>query len=202
MRMMPAEPQIPLALFKARGILSTAKTEKAMVDDSQAEWKPVVGFEGWYEVSSSGHVKRSRPGNGTSAGRILKPFTWSRGYQGVRLSRGTPESRTQALLQKVVAEAFIGPRSPGLTINHKDGNKRNNHAENLEYMSGWDNLEHAYRTGLAGRRKLLSLEQRGVIIRLGESVPDVVLARQFGVNRKTIWRIKHMARKRGASKTP
>ena len=52
-------------------------------------------------------------------------------------------------LHRIVAECFV-PKPPGegLEVNHKDGNKLNNHASNLEWVSHLENVRHAYRTGL------------------------------------------------------
>jgi hypothetical protein len=64
--------------------------------------------------------------------------------------KGTPR-----YIHKLVALTWIGP-APGPTgtkrheycVNHKDGNKRNNHADNLEWVTNSENLSHAWRTGL------------------------------------------------------
>ena len=52
-------------------------------------------------------------------------------------------------LHRIVAECFV-PKPPGdkLEVNHKDGNKLNNHASNLEWVSHLENVRHAFRTGL------------------------------------------------------
>jgi hypothetical protein len=36
------------------------------------EWRAVVGYEGWYAVSSLGRVRRERPAQGTRRGALLK----------------------------------------------------------------------------------------------------------------------------------
>lgn len=48
----------------------------------------------------------------------------------------------------LVAEAFIGPKPNRCEVNHKDGNKLNNHCSNLEYVTGKENVKHAYANGL------------------------------------------------------
>jgi len=51
-------------------------------------------------------------------------------------------------VHRIVAECFV-PRPPGATeVNHKDGNKLNNRASNLEWVTHLENVRHAYRTGL------------------------------------------------------
>lgn len=54
----------------------------------------------------------------------------------------------RALEHKVVWFALKGPIPEGLTVNHKDGNKLNNHPENLELLTHQENTQHAINTGL------------------------------------------------------
>ena len=50
---------------------------------------------------------------------------------------------------RVVAETFFG-LAEGMTVNHKNGDKRDNRVENLEYVTAGENTTHSFRTG--GRR--------------------------------------------------
>lgn len=106
-------------------------------------WRPVVGYEGWYEVSDHGRVKRVRGGyRNAVAGRILKFDPTSR-YARVVLVRNGKRRRTTA--HQLVAAAFIGPCPEGHEVNHKDGNKKRNYARNLEYLTQADNNRHRCR---------------------------------------------------------
>jgi predicted XRE-type DNA-binding protein len=108
-------------------------------------WKPVVGYEGFYEVSNRGRVRSARETRATKIGRILKPSPIF-GYLYVVLARhGTARSTR---VHRLVAHAFIGAKPDGLQINHKDGNKQNNCASNLEYVTAQRNTQHAIETGL------------------------------------------------------
>lgn len=110
------------------------------------EWRPVPAFEAWYEVSSLGRVRRIKQACGTTIGKVLRPGRNRLGYPYVVLSR---EGRvTTHTVHKFVAGAFLGPRPDGLDVNHIDGDKANNRAENLEYCTRAANLSHAYRVGL------------------------------------------------------
>ena len=52
-------------------------------------------------------------------------------------------------IHRLVAEAFIPKTDDSLVVNHKDGNKLNNHVSNLEWITNAENIRHAYRIGLA-----------------------------------------------------
>lgn len=94
------------------------------------EWRPVVGYEGLYEVSSFGRIKRLehmillKNGHRKIKEIIMSPSNNSRGYQHVNLSKN--KIKQTNLLHRLVAEAFI-PNPDNLPcINHKDENKLNN----------------------------------------------------------------------------
>lgn len=105
-------------------------------------WKPVRDYEGWYEVSDVGRIRRIMPGKGTRPGQIIKPTISTRGRLQVSLSR-RGEQHTLPI-HVLVAHAFIGPRPEGMEINHIDLNHRNNVATNLEYVTPRGNINHAY----------------------------------------------------------
>ena len=101
---------------------------------------------GDYEVNEIGEVRRATASINTAEGRMKKPCKSSNGYMIVGcFSNG---KRTNVLVHRAVAEAFIGPCPNGWQVNHKDGNKCNNRLENLEYVSVSGNMIHAIREGL------------------------------------------------------
>ena len=112
-------------------------------------WRAV--FDGSYEVSSLGRVRRVSASRGTRPGKLLRarPDNRGKGYPTVflRISGKTMTCKVHAL----VAVAFIGLRPRDLEVNHKDGDPRNNAASNLEYVSHADNQRHAGETGLMPR---------------------------------------------------
>ena len=95
------------------------------------QWKDVEGFEHLYQVSNLGRV-RSLPRK-TTSGRILKPATDKDGYLRVRLVDGKTSKNFR--VNRLVALAFV-PNPYGLpVVNHKDENKQNNRADNLEFCT-------------------------------------------------------------------
>jgi hypothetical protein len=157
------------------------------------EWRAVVGYEGWYEVSSYGHVRRVRPGTSAKVGHILKPTPQWHGYLLIDLYRNG--IKTKVTVHQIVASAFLGPRPSGLEVNHRDADKANNHAINLEYVTRRENLDHADRLGLTrrgaqnGKAKLTDDD-----IRVIRSAPvkhgvQSAMARSYGVSHSVIWNV-------------
>lgn len=103
-------------------------------------WMPIVGYEGIYEVSNFGRVKSNKFGKE----RILKPYD-CHGYREVDLRLNNKSKRFR--VHRLVAVAFIPNQNPEIKtfINHKDGNRGNNHVDNLEWCTQSENVEHAYR---------------------------------------------------------
>jgi hypothetical protein len=123
--------------------------------NSTEEWRSVEGFPG-YEVSNLGRVRsidrvviwKRRGGNFpvSLGGKILRPGL-RRGYKEVTLCSGG--ERQRFLVHRLVVMAFIGPPPKGLTqVNHKDGDKQNNWAGNLEWVTPSENVQHAIDSGL------------------------------------------------------
>lgn len=112
------------------------------------EWRPVVGFEVWYEVSNLGRVRRIVASRRSFAGRCLTPGTITGGYLSVTLCVDT--TRTHKTIHRLVAEAFLPGRRAGEEVNHKNFDPSDNRAENLEWVSHAKNMRHSI---VAGRHK-------------------------------------------------
>lgn len=109
------------------------------------EWRPVLGLEGLYEVSSEGRVRVLKPRYRTNPGGLLAQSARGR-YLHVMLRRGARHCGHQ--VHDIVAAAFLGARPKGYAVNHKNGRKHDNRAANLEYLTPADNNRHAVATGL------------------------------------------------------
>lgn len=106
-------------------------------------WRPIAKLDGLYEVSSYGRVRRASPGKGTYVGRILRQGSSTTGYCIVVPSVNGKMRVMQ--VHRLVAEAFLPNPLEKAQVNHKDGDKKNNHVENLEWATASENMLHSYR---------------------------------------------------------
>lgn len=136
--------------------MSKVKDALAYEPDPALEvWKPVVGYEGLYEVSNFGRVKslvRSMYDINKKAvidrkrEKLLKQHIHKSGYWVVCLTKGGRLKHIYT--HRLVAEAFLGGHSPTDVVNHKDLDKTNCHIDNLEYVSFRGNIQHAWENGV------------------------------------------------------
>lgn len=108
-------------------------------------WKDVDGYEGLYQISNYGNIRRILDTN-RSLDRMLKIQHHSNGYQSIVLYKNN--KGTNKLIHRLVAIAFIQNTNKCSEVNHIDGNKDNNHVDNLEWCTSSENKKHAYQTGL------------------------------------------------------
>ncbi len=112
-------------------------------------FKPIVGYEGYYEISNKGNVKsldRLNNRGFKSKGKILKlSFSNHQGY--VRIDLVKNRKRMQYSVHRLVAKAFISNPLNLPEVNHLDLNKRNNSVENLEWSNRLDNVRHGIING-------------------------------------------------------
>lgn len=160
-------------------------------------WKPIKGYEGLYSVSNMGRVKslagkQRGSGKGTpiyqSEDIDVKPCMLRTGYLGFNLCQDG--EKKHALLHRIVATAFV-PNPDNLPqVNHKDGNKRNNRADNLEWVTAKQNVRHAFDTGIhlptihKEQCKVLQVTDREGNTQTFPSMAEA--ARHLGVTRQSI----------------
>lgn len=159
-------------------------------------WRPVPDYEGIYEISNYGRVRRltgyRRPPG------ILHPYLTA-GYPSVGLWRANKGHTTY--VHRLVATVFLGPPpSPQHEINHIDGVKTNSRLDNLEWTTSSGNKRHAYMNGLLPDRKLIRGDHHGnskltdaqvaQIRTAPPTVRSVDMAREMGVTISLVSKIR------------
>lgn len=162
----------------------------------EERWRPVVGYEGLYDVSDYGRVRRALAARGTRVGLILRAASNTDGYLQVTLYRDG--RRRSERVHKLVAAAFLGPCPDGHEVNHRQDPKSNNAVANLEYVTHPANTLHKYRVlgrapvcnyGEQGPSKLTRRDVLEIRRRLRENESHAAIARDFPVTRQTISKI-------------
>lgn len=111
-------------------------------------WRPVLGYEGSYEVSDLGRVRsldRMSSHGRRLRGRVLTALQGSGGYLQVGLHRDG-EQRS-ALVHRLVLTSFIGPAPDGCETLHGDGDRSNNALANLKWGTRTENAQDRLRHG-------------------------------------------------------
>lgn len=168
---------------------------------------PIPGFIGLYEVSNLGNVRgvdrrivhRNNRWGGqhtaTRKGVVLSKKLDKYGYHNVNLSKGY--KRNFLKVHRLVAEVFIANPDNLPQVNHIDGNKINNIASNLEWVTAKQNIKHSIDYGLRKNAEGESLPQtrlkRDEVVdikcMLAEKKSQASIAKLYGVNKNTIWHI-------------
>lgn len=167
---------------------------------SQEEWRPVVGFEADYEVSSFGRVRRSlssRPRFLTPPGFLLKHTFYKGGYR--RVSFFVDGKQRTIPVHRLVAKSFLTGYAPHRQVNHKNGIKGDNRVENLEWVTAQENVLHSWRMGLSTARRgeasgtsiLSEREAKACLVLVANGVKSSLVASAFGVSAITISHLKN-----------
>ena len=156
-------------------------------------WKPVVGYEGLYEVSDLGRVRSLDrevvypSGNiWNFKGRLMSINHDTTGRCTVKLTRKRKSKRVQ--VHVLVAEAFIGERPEGYHVCHINGDYLNNNVRNIRYDTASQNRIDIYRYGSKNHNGKLSIEQVLEIRKLYKTgnYSQAGLARDYGITSSTM----------------
>lgn len=155
-------------------------------------WKDIEGYDGLYSISSMGRLRLNQNINRYKCGLYQNMPINQDGY--IRVSLTKDKARKKVFLHVLVASAFLGAKPDGCEINHKDGNKENNAADNLEYVTHHQNMQHAIVNGLwspkiKGKHPRAKFSDQQVVeikSMYASGMSSTVLGKHFNVSHQTI----------------
>lgn len=163
-----------------------------MSEQTTERWRPVIDWEGFYEVSDLGRVRHAK----TKRIRTPVPNNARGGYFGILLS--APGRKPQLrFVHRMVLDAFVGPKPDDQQARHGDRDVSNNRLENLCWGTPKENCadQRAHGTIAIGEKnggaKLSQAQADNIRIRLSSGEMGENLALEYGVSRATISRIKN-----------
>jgi hypothetical protein len=157
-------------------------------------WKDVPEFQGILQISNFGNAKtfdRVRSDNRIERGKTCSQKVKKNGYLEISIRNG--EKKRWFLMHRLVAKLFLEETSETQCVNHKNGNKKDNRVENLEFTTFKENSNHAVRTGLCKNEEIhykAKLTKLNVIEIRNSVESNEELALKFGVSKSTIKYVK------------
>ena len=160
-------------------------------------WRDISEFKGFYQISNMGRVRRIADYSNQNSHwklkepRILNNRVSSTGYLRVVLSiNGKHYDR---YIHRLVANEFVDNPYGYKEVNHLDGDKTNNKADNLEWCTRSQNNSHAYKIGLKQvsgccgklKKKVAQIDTKtNKITRIFESIDSV--SKEFNCNHSSV----------------
>ncbi|UGO48010.1 HNH endonuclease [Bacillus phage vB_BanS_MrDarsey] len=171
-------------------------------------WKDLKGYEGLYQVSDTGELRSldrrelctRKDGQQFFRSRKGKTLVLSKDDDGYLVTSISKDGNPKGIkIHRLVAEAFIPNPENKEQVNHIDGNKENNHVDNLEWSTNHENITHAVETklrndkGVNNNNAKLSLEDVKYIKEnyqpRHKEFGAKALAEKFGVHSITIGKV-------------
>ena len=151
------------------------------------QWKPVVGYEGIYEVSDHGNVRSLKS-------QKLKKITIDKTTNRPFLNLWKNNKQNVVRLHKLVLEAFVGKCPEGMECCHNDGDAFNNHVSNLRWDTHKSNIQDRIKHGTSNRGERcgtakLTLEQVRAIRK--DDRLQRIIAKEYNIAESMISRIKN-----------
>ena len=155
------------------------------------EWVDIIGFEGYYKINRLGEVlscARVRSnGNGSYLQKqiVMRPY----GRQYLRVALNMDGKRHETSIHSLLAIHFIPNPHNKPIINHKNGIKKDNSLENIEWATYAENNQHAHDTGLKvghGRKGVIAYDLSGNEV--ARYVSALGASKSTGISRPNITR--------------
>jgi hypothetical protein len=131
---------------KCRRSTSKRPNAETPIDTDGEIWKPIPGYEGFYEASSAGRI-RSIERRVPIKGRTTRLYPAKVLSLGVRRDHGyyqvslcKENTSVRCYVHRLVCLTFHGEGAPGMEVAHNDGNRLNNRDENLRWATTRDNI--------------------------------------------------------------
>ena len=161
------------------------------------EWYPVPGYE-YTEATRDGRVRScdrvisalnrwGRPNQRTYKGREYSQYECGNGYFRVAVAF-LGKKRRPTYVHRLVAATFVDGYKDGYHVNHINGDKKDNRADNLEWVPLEGNVTHAWDTGLCvgTAKKLTPRRVRAIRVAIASGVPFGTIATIADVNKATV----------------
>lgn len=141
-----------------------------------------------FEISKSGIIRNKENK------KIKSQYVSSTGYYMITISKNNKSKPYR--VHRLLANTFIDNSLRLEEVNHIDGNKLNNDLSNLEWVSHFGNMKHAFSTGLAnntgiknGMAKLTNIDVLEIKEKLKSKVSQYKIAKEYNVSRSAILKI-------------
>ena len=155
-------------------------------------WKDIIGYEGYYQISSLGKIKSIKRFRGNGKGGYIQKEKYIKGWTNggyIRVSLCSLLFKQGFFLHRIIAVAFIPNPENKPCINHIDGNKKNNSLNNLEWVTYSENNQHAFDIGLrhgANPKVVIQYDKNGSFIKEYESI--LLASKETKIIRQSICR--------------
>ena len=119
-----------------------------MLNHTNEIWEDIEDFEGRYQVSNLGRVRSIRTNHGAYQERLLPLRERSQTCKYLYVQLWKLDKPHTFAVHRLVAQTFVPNPGSNPMVNHLDGDKLNNNACNLEWVTCSENFQHAFATGL------------------------------------------------------